>query len=117
MNAKKAVVMVLALVGFIWMSGCTKLTYDRWKTLTPQSSKGEVEAVLGDEHVAFKKAEAWMYHDPDRQVSVNLEFVGGDKVTYSRWVDPQYGMHEFGTAAIEGTNLKERDTRKTTITP
>jgi hypothetical protein len=115
MKAWRLGLLAVAAAGFAWNAGCTKLTYEHWKTLTLQSTKPEVEAVLGNDHVAWRKADSWMYHDPDRQVSVSLEFANGDKVSYSRWSDPQHGMEELGKAAIEGPVLKERETRKSDI--
>ncbi len=96
------------------MVGCTKLTFDNWQTLTLQSPKVEVETVLGTPN-QYKQADRWQYHDPDRQVTVNVEFIDGNKVTYSRWVDSEYGVHELGTPAIKNTNLIERETSKTDI--
>lgn len=107
--------LAVAATAWAWNAGCTKLTYERWKTLNLESSKAEVEAVLGNDHVAWRKADSWMYHDPDRQVSVSFEFSGADKVSYSRWVDPQHGMEEIGKAAIEGPVLQERDTRRSDV--
>ena len=117
MLLRNAGMCALVVAGVALVAGCSeKLTYERWQTLTLQSPKAEVEAVLGDPN-QYKKDAAWMYHNPDQQITVNVEFVGGNRVTYSRWVDPQHGVHEMGKAAIEGTNLIERDTRKTDINP
>lgn len=105
----------LAMAGAALLAGCSeKLTYERWQTLTLQSPKAEVETVLGSPN-QWRKDESWMYHNPDKQITVNVEFVGGDNVTYSQWVDPGHGMHEIGTAAIENTELIERKTGKTDI--
>jgi hypothetical protein len=114
MKGWKALVFALAAAAFAVSTGCSKLTYERWSTLNTQSSKVEVKAVLGDKDIAYEKPDTMMYHNPDRQVSVNFEFAN-DKITWSRWVDPEHGMHEIGKAAIENTNLKERDTRKSDI--
>jgi len=108
---------VLLIAGVVLAAGCSnKLTFARWQTLTLESPKAEVEAVLGTPN-QWKKDESWMYHDPDKQITVNVEFVGGDKLTYSRWVDPVHGVHEIGKPAIEGSELIERETRKTVINP
>jgi hypothetical protein len=105
------------LAGLALLGGCSqKLTYERWQTLTLQSDKSEVKAVLGTPN-KWEKQDAWMYHDSDRQVTVNVEFVGGDTVTYTRWIDPDHGVHEIGTSEIEGGNLMRRETSKTDINP
>lgn len=97
-------------------SGCAKLTYERWSTLNLQSSKMEVETVLGTpDKFGYQKADRWMYHNPDEQITCTVEFVGGDNITYSQWVDPKYGRHEIGKAEIEGSPLIERRTGKTNI--
>lgn len=114
MMLRKLAWCALLAAGIGFLCGCSKLQYKNWQTLTLQSSKMEVATVLGEPN-KWKKEEAWMYHDGDRQVTVNCEFVGGDNLTYSRWVDPQHGVHEIGRAAIEGTDLIDRDTRKTDI--
>ena len=114
---RKVAMCVLLVVGVVVVTGCAqKLTFDCWSTLTLQSSKMEVETVLGAPN-EYKKADRWMYHKPDEQITVNVEFVGDDKVTYSRWVDSEHGVHEIGKAAIEGTELIERDTGSTRINP
>ncbi len=105
----------LMVAGAAALAGCSeKLTYKRWQTLTLQSHKAEVETVLGSPN-QWQKNETWMYHNPDKQITVNVEFVDGDNVTYSRWVDSEHGLHEIGTAAIENTELIDRKTSKTDI--
>ncbi len=117
MKLGNAGICLLMVAGVVLAAGCSeKLTYKRWQTLTLQSPKTEVEAVLGDPN-DLEKDDHWRYHNPDKQITVNVEFVGGEKVTYSRWFDPEHGLHEIGKAAIEGTDLIERDTRKTHINP
>ena len=114
-NALNGLKCAVLVAGIVFVTGCSeKLTYDRWKTLTLQSSKMEVEQVLGDPN-EYRKDDRWMYHNPEKQISVNVEFVGGRKITHTRWVDPKHGVHEMGRPAIEGTNLIERDTSKTDI--
>jgi hypothetical protein len=116
MTAKKITLFVLAVTAAAFVLGCSKLTYERWETLDLHSSKTEVEAVLGNPgKYGWQKNDQWMYHDPDRQVTCTVEFVGGDKLTYTQWVDPDQGRHEKGTAAIEGTPLIQRETGKTNI--
>lgn len=112
MMLKRTSWIVLAALSGSLAMGCSKLTYENWKTLTLQSPKAEVEAVLGEPN-QYRMEDRWMYHDPDRQVTVNFEFREGDKVTYSRWVDPDHGVHEIGTAEIVDSNLIERETGKT----
>lgn len=103
------------VAGIAFVVGCSeKLTYDRWRTLTLQSSKMEVEQVLGDPN-EYRRDDRWMYHNSEKQITVNVEFEGGQKITHTRWVDPKHGVHEMGRAAIEGTNLIERETNKTVI--
>ena len=115
MKIKYGAASVLVLAGVVLLTGCaTKLTYERWRTLTLQSPKTEVETVLGDPD-ALRKDDHWMYHNSDKQITVNVEFVGGDTITYSRWVDPDHGVHEIGTGAIEGTDLIDRGVQKTDI--
>ena len=117
MSLKNAAMLATLMAGATLATGCSeKLTFQRWQTLTLQSPKGEVEAVLGSPN-QHRKHDHWMYHNSDKQITVNVEFVGDEKVTYSRWVDSKHGVHEIGTAAIEGTDLIERDTRKTDINP
>jgi hypothetical protein len=116
MTAKKIALFVLVVAAAALVFGCSKLTYERWETLNLQSSKLEVEAVLGSpDKYGWQKNEQWMYHDPDRQVTCTMEFVGSDKLTYTQWVDPEHGRREKGTAAIEGTPLIQRETGKTNI--
>jgi hypothetical protein len=105
----------LTVVALILLTGCTqKLTYERWQTLTHQSTKGEVETVLGTPN-QLRQTDRWMYHDDDRQVTVNLEFTGRNQISYSRWIDPKKGVHEFGKARIEDSDMLERSTSKTDI--
>jgi len=105
--------LVLAAVAIV--TGCSEqLTYERWQTLTPESSKAEVRAVLGQPN-EWEKDDTWMYYNPDKDIAVTVEFTGGDTLTYSRWVDHERGSHEIGTAAIESTDLMQRDTSKTDI--
>ena len=107
----------LVLAGVAIVTGCSeKLAYERWQTLTLESPKGEVKAVLGDPN-QLEEDEHWIYHNPDKQITVNVEFVGVDKVTYSRWVDPKHGMHAIGKSQIEGGDLIESTTGKTDINP
>ena len=115
MMLRNAGLCALMLAGVALVAGCSeKLTFKRWQTLTTQSPKGEVETVLGTPN-QLEKADHWMYHNPDKQITVNVEFVGGDKVTYSRWIDADHGVHEMGKSAIEGTDLIQRETSKTDI--
>ncbi len=114
MTFRKIAVCVLVFVALGIVSGCAKLTFERWQTLNTQSTKPEVEATLGTPN-QYQKADRWMYHDPDRQVTCSVEFVGGDKLTYSQWVDPEHGKHEIGTAEIDKGNLIQRETGKTDI--
>jgi len=90
-------------------AGCSKLTYKRWQTLTLLSTKDEVQTVLGDDHVLSRKPDRWMYHDADRQISVNLEFAEQDRLSYSRWLDPDHGVQEIGRASIEDSDVIERE--------
>lgn len=93
-------------------TGCEeKLTFDRWSTLTLQSSKAEVETVLGKPNAWAKETE-WKYYEPDKQINVKVEFAGGDVLTYSSWADPEHGMHEIGRAEIEGPDLIHKETGK-----
>ncbi len=98
-------------------SGCAKLTYERWQTLTTESSRMEVETVLGTpDRFGYQKPDRWMYHNPDEQITCTVEFAGGgDKLTYSQWVDPKHGRHEIGKPEIEGSSLIERQTKTTNI--
>ncbi len=115
MKIKYGATVVLVLASIVLLTGCaTKLTYGRWRTLTLQSPKAEVETVLGEPDT-LRTDDHWMYHNPDKQITVNVEFVGSDNITYSRWVDPDHGVHEIGTGAIEDTDLIERGVRKTDI--
>lgn len=115
MLLKRVVCCATLLIAAPLLVGCAeKLTFQRWQTLTLQSPKAEVETVLGKPNQLCKD-EHWMYHNPDKQITVNVEFVGGDTLTYSRWIDPDHGIHEIGKSAIEGTNLIQRETSKTDI--
>ncbi|MHC4675067.1 MAG: hypothetical protein ACYTBZ_21490 [Planctomycetota bacterium] len=117
MMIKKTVMCALMLAVIALVAGCAeKLKYERWQILTLQSPKAEVETVLGTPN-QWKKDDAWMYHNPDKQITVNVEFVGVDKVTYSRWVDPKHGVHTIGKPQIEGGELIESATGKTDINP
>lgn len=115
MTLKNAAMFGLMAVALGISSGCAKLTYERWQTLNTASSKMEVETVLGDPN-QYKKADRWMYHNPDEQITCTVEFAGGgDNLTYSQWVDPKHGRREIGKAEIEGSNLIQRETGKTDI--
>jgi hypothetical protein len=116
MTRKLLPVALLLIIGVVTVSGCAKLTYKRWNTLTLQSDKPEVEAVLGPPN-QYRKDDRWMYHNDERQVTVTVEYADGDRVTYSRWFDPEHGLHEIGKPAIEGTDLIERETKRTDINP
>lgn len=116
MTLRKTVVCVLVPAAVGLLAGCAKLTFERWETLTLQSSKMEVETVLGTPN-QYRKDNAWMYHDPDKQITCKVEFAGGDQMTYSQWVDPEHGRHEKGKPEIETGNLINRETRKTDINP
>ncbi len=98
------------------ISGCSKLTFERWQTLTLQSSKSEVEAVLGTPN-DVRTDTRWRWHDPDEQITCTAEFIGGDLLTYSQWVDPRHGRHTIGTPEIENGNLIRRETGTTKINP
>jgi hypothetical protein len=115
MTLKTFVMGGLIIAAAAFTSGCAKLTFERWQTLNTQSSKMEVETVLGEPN-GYKKADRWMYHNPDEQITCTVEFAGGgDNLTYSQWVDPKHGRHETGKAEIEGSNLIQRETGKTDI--
>ncbi len=103
---------LVVMVAFV--AGCSeKLTYERWQTLTTQSPKTEVETVLGEPYQ--QSDNRWVYHNSDKQITCDVDFGPGDKVMYSRWVDPKHGTHEIGTNEIEKGNLIQREIHRTDI--
>lgn len=99
----------MAGVCVAWLAGCSKLTYERWSTLTTQSLKADVEETLGPPNVV-KHDDEWMYQDTDRQITVRVEFAPDGTVAYSEWLDPVYGHHEMGQP-VGGEAIRQEETR------
>src|SRR5690606_23251969 len=105
-NMKSSYLARLAVAAVVvCVCGCSKLTYDNWRTIHVGSESPEaVRATLGERWE--KVGQTWVYNDVDRGVTAMIKFAD-NRVVGKEWADAERGVETVGEQPDEPGDTEE----------